>query len=77
MFGNSTIDVCETADTVCSVVKAFDAGQYAMDEKECVTFELDLASNLQNAEVRLHVNGDCEGRFLSLEIVCGINKASR
>ncbi len=44
-------------------------GEFEMNNEGCVRFELESASNLQNVEVRLYVTGDCEGRFLKLEIV--------
>ena len=61
-LGSSTVDVC--ANSGVDILKALKAGEFSMDKDGRVSFELELASTLQNVEVRMQTNGDCEGRFL-------------
>jgi Glycosyltransferase sugar-binding region containing DXD motif len=65
-LGNSTIDIC--ANFGKDIVKVLGPGEYQIGKDGHVTFDLELASGLQNVEVRLHVTGDCQGRFLRVEI---------
>jgi hypothetical protein len=68
-FGNSRLDVCASVGGKIVIIKTFEAGGFEMNNDGCVGFELEAASNLQNVEVRMYVTGDCEGRFLKLEII--------
>lgn len=72
-LGASTIDVC--ASFGVTVLKVLGAYEFSMDDKGCVAFDLHLASDAQYLEVRFHVVGDCEGRFLRLKIACSDRSA--
>jgi Glycosyltransferase sugar-binding region containing DXD motif len=68
-LGSSTLDVCSSAGDDMVTLRVLEAGEFEMDPEGRVGFEFETASNLQNVQVRMHVSGDCEGRFHKLEIV--------
>jgi hypothetical protein len=66
-LGSSIIEVY--AKNEARILKVLKPGEYGFDEQGCVRFAFESSSALKNFGVRLHTEGDCEGRFLGLEIV--------
>lgn len=66
-LGTSTVDVC--ANLGVDILKTLQAGEFEMDERGRVSIDLDVPSSVENVEVRMQVNGDCEGHFRRLEVI--------